>query len=262
MSIIPLPPLLPMLRKLRHWAPLDDADQAAVLALPHKIRRLSALEFIVHEGETPAFSCVLLSGFAVRHKIAGNGGRQILSLHMAGDLVDLQNSLLDVADHNVQAIGRIEAAYIPVEAIKAIAADRPAVGRAMWRETLVEGSIFREWILNIGRRDARTRTAHFLCELALRLEAAGLGSADRYDLPVTQEHLGDILGLTAVHVNRTLQALSADGFVERNQRSLVIRNWNRLASAGDFDPAYLHLQGAPPGEASVPASYGSEAALG
>ena len=262
MSVLPLPPLLPMLRKLQHWASLDDADRTAVLALPHKVRRLNAHEFIVHEGEKPAFSCVLLSGFAVRHKIAGNGGRQILSLHMIGDLVDLQNSLLDVADHNVQAIGRIEAAYIPVEAIKAIAADHPAVGRAMWRETLVEGSIFREWILNIGRRDARTRTAHFLCELALRLEAAGLSTAERFDLPLTQEHLGDILGLTAVHVNRTLQALSADGIVERRQRSLTIRDWDRLATTGDFDPTYLHLQGAMPAEESTPASYGRDGAAG
>lgn len=256
MSIIPLPPLVPMLRKLQHWAALDDADRAALLALPHTIRRLSAHDFIVHEGDKPAYSCVLLSGFAVRHKIAGNGGRQILSLHMAGDLVDLQNSLLDVADHNVQAIGRVEAAYIPIEAIKAIAADHPAVGKAMWRETLVEASIFREWILNIGRRDARTRTAHFLCETALRLEAAGLSTAGQFELPVTQEHLGDILGLTGVHVNRTLQALSADGLVERRQRSVTIRDWDRLAATGDFDPTYLHLHGSVPAETSSLAGYG------
>jgi CRP-like cAMP-binding protein len=245
-----------MLRKLQHWAALDESDRAAALSLPHRIRYLNAHDFIVREGEKPAYSCVLLSGFAVRHKIAGNGGRQILSLHMIGDLVDLQNSLLDVADHSVQAIGPVEAAYIPVAAITAIAVEHPALGRALWRETLVEGSIFREWILNIGRRDARTRTAHFLCEISLRLEAAGLASGGRFELPVTQEQLGDMLGLTAVHVNRTLQSLSAAGIVERQQRSVFVRDWKQLARAGDFDPAYLHLHGSIPKQASFPAAYG------
>lgn len=262
MSSTQLPILMPMLRKLQHWAAFNEADRAAVLGLPHKICRLAPHDFIVHEGDEPSFSCVLLSGFAVRHKIAGNGGRQILSLHMVGDLVDLQNSLLDVADHNVQAIGWVEAAYIPVAAITALVADHPAVGRAMWRETLVEGSIFREWILNIGRRDARTRTAHFLCEMALRLRAAGLSPRDHFELPVTQEHLGDILGLTAVHVNRTLQTLNLDGIVERRIRSVAIHDWDRLAATGDFDPTYLHLHGADPRDASMPVSYGRREMVG
>ncbi|MDB5677094.1 Crp/Fnr family transcriptional regulator [Sphingomonas bacterium] len=258
MSILPLSPLTPMLRKLQRWAALSDPDRAALLDLPHKIRHLAPNQFIVHEGEKAGYSCVLLSGFAVRHKVAGNGGRQILSLHMAGDLVDLQNSLLDVADHNVQAIGRVEAAYIPVEAITALAADHPAVGRAMWRETLVEGSIFRESLLNLGRRDARARTAHFLCEMALRLEAAGLAVRERFELPVTQEQMGDMLGLTSVHVNRTLQSLGADGIIDRRQRDVAIHDWDRLAKTGDFDPAYLHLGGAVPAQTGAAALYGRE----
>jgi CRP-like cAMP-binding protein len=252
---------MPMLRKLQLWTPLDDDDRAALLGLPHIVRRLGPHQLIARDGEKCTTACVVLGGFVMRHKIAGNGGRQILSLHMAGDLVDLHNSLLDVADHNVQAIDAVEAAFIPVEAVKAIAADHPAIGRAMWRETLVEGSIFRESLLNIGRRDARARTAHFLCEIALRLETAGLGSRREFELPLTQEHLGDLLGLTSIHINRTLRALGEDGIIERNRRSVTIHDWERLASAADFDPTYLHINDVPLSAASRPASYGRDGVL-
>lgn len=251
-------PLAPMLHRLQRWAVLGDDDCAAILALPHSIRRLGPNHVIVHEGAKAGYACMLLSGFAIRYKVAGNGGRQILSLHMDGDLIDLQNALLDVADHNVQTIGAVEAAYIPVEAITAIAADHPAVGRAMWRETLVEGSIFRESLLNLGRHDARTRTAHFLCELALRLEAAGLATRERFELPVTQEQMGDMLGLTPIHINRTLQALGAEGILDRRQRAVTIRDWDALARAGDFDPGYLHLDRMPTSATGRPASYAAD----
>jgi CRP-like cAMP-binding protein len=112
----------------------------------------------------------------------------------------------------------------------------------MWIDTLVDGSIFREWIANVGRRDARARIAHLLCEFSLRLKVAGLGEATDYALPMTQEQLADATGLTSVHVNRTLKALEAEQLIERsNPRSIVIGNWKKLADAGDFNPQYLHM---------------------
>lgn len=235
--------LEPMVRKLRQWRALDAGDEAALRALPFRVIKLRPQEYIVREGDTPQNSCLMLSGFAIRHKVAGNGGRQIFSIHMQGDLADLQNSLLGAADHNLQALTHVEVAMIPAEAIQEIAFRRPAIGRAMWHETLVDASIFREWTLNVGRRDARTRAAHMLCEFSLRLETAGLGERCDYQLPMTQEQLADALGLTSVHINRTLMALAGDGLITRAQRSVRIENWPRLAKAGDFDPAYLHLGG-------------------
>src|SRR5829696_7917806 len=169
------PTLLSMLAKLKMWMQLDEEDQTAILALPHVVKRLGAGQYIVRDGEKPTHSCLLLRGFAYRHKVTGEGGRQIMSIHMKGDVVDLQNSLLRRSDHNVQALTNIEVAYIPVQAVRDLAFDRPNVGKAMWYETLVDASIFREWTLNVGRRDARTRMAHMLCEFATRLEVAGLG---------------------------------------------------------------------------------------
>jgi CRP-like cAMP-binding protein len=233
--------LTPMLNKLQLWNRLGEEDKTALLALPYSLRQLRAHEFIVRQEDKPKYSCLLLSGFAIRHKLAGNGARQIFSIHMKGDVVDLHNSLLRTADHNVQTLTAVEAAFIPVGAIKEIAFSRPAIGIAMWYETLVDASIFREWNLNVGRRDARTRTAHLLCEFAARLETAGLGQQTNYELPMTQEQLGDALGLTSVHVNRTLKMLGEEGIIERMKRSVRIADFEALARAGDFDPQYLHL---------------------
>lgn len=237
--------LAPMLQKLSLWLPLSDLDEAAILALPHALRTMRPNEFIVREDDKPTHACLLLSGYAIRHKVAGNGGRQIFSIHMKGDVVDLHNAILRRADHNVQALTTVDVAVIPVQAIRELAASNPQVGQAMWYETLVDAAIFREWTLNVGRRDARARTAHLLCEFALRLEVAGLGTQSDYELPMTQEQLADALALTSVHINRTLKALTEEGLIDRSKRFLRILNFDRLARIGDFDTRYLHLDRVP-----------------
>lgn len=238
-----------MVRKLSYWGHLDGADQEALLNLPHRIKRIERLGYIVRERDETTHSCLMLSGFAIRHKIVGDGGRQIVAVHMKGDLVDLQNSFLTVADHSVQVLAESEVALIARDAIRELAFSRPAVGLAMWRDTLVDASVFREWIANVGRRDARTRIAHLLCEFSLRLKVAGLGGGSDYELPMTQEQIADTVALTSVHVNRTLKSLEADGFIaRRNSRSVTIGDWSKLAEVGDFDSNYLHLA---PGEPAL-----------
>jgi CRP-like cAMP-binding protein len=233
--------LSPMVRKLEYWHPFNDQERRAILDLPHIPRQLKAHQFVIWDGDRPQHTCLLLSGFAFRHKLAGNGSRQILSIHMKGDLIDLQNSLLGVADHNVQMITAGTIALIPVQAVADIAFRYPAIGLAMWYETLVEGSIFREWILNVGRRDAFTAIAHLLCEFAVRMEVAELGDTVSYELPLTQEQLADAVALTSVHVNRTLMRLEEQGHIRRNKRRIQIDNWQKLAKVADFHPRYLHL---------------------
>jgi CRP-like cAMP-binding protein len=235
--------LQPMVDKLERWFRFDDEDRRAVLELPHSFRTLRAHDFIVRDDEKPEHSCLMLSGFAIRHKIAGNGGRQIFSIHMKGDLVDLHNSLLRRADHNIEALTDARIAMIPVQAIRDVAAARPQVGQAMWYETLVDASIFREWTLSVGRRDARARIAHLLCEFSVRMSLAELGDSSSYELPMTQEELADALGLTNIHINRMLKSLSAEGLIERTKRSVRILDMRQLARIGDFDTRYLHLDG-------------------
>jgi len=236
-----------MFRRLNYWVHLDDADRAALLALPCQVKTLAQGDYIVREGDRATHSCVLLAGFAIRQKIVARGARQIVSIHMKGEMVDLQNSLLACADHGVQMLTAGKVAMIPRDEILRAAFERPSIGQAMWIDTLVDASIFREWIANVGRRDASTRVAHLLCEFSLRLKVAGLGDQTNYELPMTQEQLADATGMTPIHANRTLRHLDAAGLIERtNPRMIVIGDWRKLAEAGDFHSGYLHLHESEP----------------
>ena len=183
---------------------------------------------------------MLLTGYAFRHKLTGSGSRQIMAIHIPGEAVDFQNLFLEESDHNIQMLTRGEIADIPRNAIEELTLSHAEVGRAILVTTLVEASIFREWTLNIGRRDARSRIAHLLCEFAFRFSAQGLGSGDVYELPMTQEQLADATGLTAVHVNRVLQALQREGLIDRDRRMVRFPSWEQLRDVADFNPRYLH----------------------
>lgn len=243
-----------VLRRLETRGPLSPEDRGAIRALPLHYRTLEPASHLVREGEPPQMCSLLLTGFAYRHKVTGNGERQIMSIHMPGEFLDLQNSFLEVADHNVQALTRCDIATVSVPALRKLAQEHPAVARAMWIETLIDAAIFREWIVNVGRRDSISRISHLLCELALRMEAAGLARDLRYEIPMTQEQIADCTGLTPVHVNRVLKELGRMGLIEREKRSVSILNWDRLQEIGDFNTRYLHLEvGGPTNFASAAA---------
>lgn len=234
-------PLSRMIDNLALHTALSGDDRTALLDLPHILRRFDSGSLLVREGEFPNGCEILVTGYAYRHKISSEGSRQIVSIHLPGEILGLQHLYLGVADHNVQTLTECLVATIPGSALRALARDRPAISDAFFVNVLVEGSILREWLLNIGRRDARARTAHFLCEFAARLDKQGLNPGQPYDLPMTQEQLGDALGLTAVHINRILKSLSTDGLIVRNKRGLSFPSWNLLKQVSDFTSRYLHL---------------------
>lgn len=236
--------LSPMLAKLEQWSDLDAVEREAVLRLPHSLERVGRFGHIVREGDKATHSCLIRSGFACRQKTTGEGARSISAIHIKGDMVDLQNSLLGAADHSVQALTACEIAFIPREAILEVAGKFARIGFAMWYDTLVDGSVFREWLLNVSRREASARIGHLLCELGIRIERAGLGSRDRFELPITQEQIADATGLTTVHVNRTLKRLNHAGLINQDGRSIHISDWSAMEAAADFSSAYLHLDGA------------------
>ncbi|HEX8217338.1 MAG TPA: cyclic nucleotide-binding domain-containing protein [Allosphingosinicella sp.] len=130
-----------VIRRLESRSPLEEDDREAIRALPFTFRTLDASAYMVREGEKPEICMILLTGFAYRHKVTGDGGRQILSVHMPGEFLDLQNSFLEVADHNVQALTRCDIASVPVAVLQAIASQRPRVARAMWIDTLIDAAI-------------------------------------------------------------------------------------------------------------------------
>jgi CRP-like cAMP-binding protein len=231
-----------VIRRFESRAPLGDRERDAIRALPVTRRTLAPSTYMIREGEPPEYCSLLLAGFAFRHKVTGAGERQILAVHIPGEFLDLQNALLGIADHHVQALTRCEVALVPVQALQAITSAHPTISRAMWIDTLIDAAIFREWIVNVGRRDSISRIAHLLCEFALRLSAAGLAEKQRYELPMTQEQIADAVGLTPVHVNRVLKQLGQMKLIDRDKRSINIADWKGLREIGDFNSRYLHFE--------------------
>jgi CRP-like cAMP-binding protein len=234
-------PLSGFIHNLGLRSPLDGGDRAAILALPWTVRLLDPSAYIVREGDPPTRCGVLVSGYAYRQKQTREGNRQIVAIHIPGEPLDVQHLYLDVADHSVQMLTRGEVAFVSRADLQALALSHAAITRALMMNVLVDASIFREWVLNVGRRDARTRMSHLLCEFFIRMQAAGLAGGDVYELPINQEQLADALGLTPVHVNRTLKALEAEGVIQRRKRSLAFPSWDKLREAADFNARYLHL---------------------
>ena len=235
-------PLQLLVKNLDLRSPLPDEDRQAVLDLPYTLRTLEPSTYTMREADVPELCGILLSGFAYRQKLTGDGSRQIVALQIPGDALDFQNLFLDVSDHSCQMLTRGDIAFVSRSAIQDLARSRPAVGHAILVKILVEASIFREWVLNVGRRDSRARLSHLLCELAVRLDALGLTEEYGYELPMTQEQLADALGLTPVHVNRTLKSLEAEGLITRTKRSISFPNWERMRGVADFNQRYLHLE--------------------
>lgn len=235
----------PMLRQLERLSPLAEADREALCALPFAVRTVSPAFNIIRDGDQPEVCTALLSGFAFRHKLTGDGARQIISIHIPGEFIDLQNLFLEDSDHGVQTLTEAQIASVSRSALGDLCLERPALARAFWVQTLVDASIFREWVVNVGRRDSRARVAHLLCEFSLRLAAAGLADNHHYVLPMTQEQLADAVGLTSVHVNRVLKGLEQEGLIGRDKRSIRILDWDRMRAAGDFSERYLHHEAMP-----------------
>ena len=229
-----------LLRKLALLEQLDEAEKAAIAELSFTLENMPAHRTLVREGSEVTDCCLLVKGFACRHKMARTGKRQIVAFHMAGDMMDLQHSLLSRADHNLQMITDGTVAWVSIKALTAVCNAYPRIARAFAKDALIDASIFREWVLNVGGRDAKTRVAHMLCEFVARREAMGISPVDAMRLPMTQEQIGDATGLTAVHVNRMLRLLSEEGAFVHEGRELVISDWPKLKAIADFDAAYLH----------------------
>lgn len=234
-------PLGAFVEELLIHSPLSEDDRQAVLALPCRVRRMDAGSYLVREGSQPLHCGILIDGYANRQKTTGDGSRQILAVCIPGDAVDLQNMFLDISDHAVQMLTRGTVADVVREPLQQLVLDRPAVARAVIQLTLIEASILREWVVNVGRRDARERIAHLLCEFAVRLEQRGQALDQGFELPMTQEQLADATALTSVHVNRVLKHLEADGLIRRKRRNIQFKDWRALQDVGDFNRGYLHL---------------------
>jgi len=236
------PTSTPLIRKLESILVLSDEERDVLRNVSGTVKTVGPRQDLVREGDRPHECCLILEGFAYRYKLTETGKRQIFSFHIPGDIPDLQSLHIDVMDHSLAALTATKAMFIPHETVCDLMRRCPRIGDAFWRDTLIDAAVFREWIMNLGRREAYGRMAHLLCEFYVRLRAVGLTNGPAYEFPLTQAELADATGLSAVHVNRTLQELRGEGLITLRGGSVTVLDWERLKEAGEFDPTYLHLR--------------------
>jgi CRP-like cAMP-binding protein len=233
------------LKKLRARDSISAEEEEAVRGLVAHVVEVQQGQTVIREGEELNESILLLSGWLGRAKDLSNGQRQIAELHVAGDFADLHAFTLKRLDHDVISITRCRLGMVPHERVRELTEDFPHLARIYWLMTNIDAAIQREWTLSMGRRSAIARMAHLFCELDVRLAIVGLAENHSYDFPLTQVEIGECLGLTSVHVNRTLQELRRRGLLELQARRLQIYDLTALKNLADFDPAYLYLDKRP-----------------
>jgi len=216
-------------------------DRKAIRSIDFRTQVIEAGKDIVRQGERPDASVFVLSGMLARYHTLPSGERQYISYHIAGDMPDVQSLFLDVMDHSVCALTEVAVALLPHDQLCKLVLERPGVGFAFWRITLVDAAIFRQSITNNSARPPLARLAHFFCEQYYRAREARLVQGDQCSLPLSQEQLGQTIGMSLVSVNRALQRLRQEGLVQFRAGTLQVLRWADLSSIAGFDPLYLHV---------------------
>ena len=235
-------PMGMLVRRLESIADISLEEREAIQKLPARIRILKSGQDIVQDGDKPSQCCLMVEGWAFRYKLVGAGHRQILSFHVPGDIPDLQSLHLHTMDHSLATLTSATVAFIAHDSLRELTDLFPKSAAVLWRHTLVDGAIFRQWIVGIGSRSAHDRVAHLFCELYLKLEAVGLAEDHRCTLPLTQIQLADAMGISNVHINRVLKEMRSKNLISLKGSALAIHSWDELVRIAEFDEAYLHLK--------------------
>jgi CRP-like cAMP-binding protein len=231
-----------LIRKLEQRDTLSDEEKRVLAEAVSHTKNVGPDEDLVRDGDRPSESNLVLEGFTCRYKLLPDGQRQITAIHIPGDFVDLHSFILKKMDHGVAALTPCKIAYFPHEALRRITESHPHLARLLWLSTLIDAGIYREWLVGMGRRSSPGQMAHLFCEMLLRLRVVGLTEGSSFQFPLTQEELGDALGLSLVHVNRTVQQLRREGLITWEGRTVTINDLEHLQQLANFDPTYLHLE--------------------
>ena len=240
--------LATLVAKLSSRLGLAAADQQAFLAAGTLPRFVQKDECLIEQGEEVAELVILCNGMTHTVRTLSDGRQQIVAVSVAGDMLNAGGLHFRRAHNSTFALTPAICMSIPLRQVEALTNTRPAIARALWLETAAQAAIQQEWMVWLGRRAAQTRLAHFLCEISYRLQLCRSGLGDVFELPLTQRELADLLGLSSVHVNRTLQNLRSRGLIELSHQRLTVRNRAGLYEMAEFDPRYLDGSRFPPEE--------------
>jgi len=235
----------PFLLNLERRDRLSDAERRIVETISQRTRRVPAKRDIVREGDRPTESCLVLSGFSARYNVLNDGRRQITAIHIPGEFVDLHSLLLARLDHSVVAVTDCVVATVSHDYLRELTQTEPHFTRLLWLLTVTDAAVFRQWLVASGRLPSTGQVAHFICELFVRLQVIGMTNGFTFRLPISQADLSDAMGLSVVHVNRTLQELRRRGLIVWEGEEIQILDWDTLQRIGEFDPTYLNLENEP-----------------
>jgi CRP-like cAMP-binding protein len=233
------------LAKLRARDNVSAEEEKEVRSLVSHTVHVPPDRTFIRAGQELKDSTLLLDGWMARAKDLQSGQRQLAELQLPGDFTDLHGFTLKRLDHDIVSITACTVGIVPHDRLRAMTERFPHLTRLYWFMTNMDAAIQREWTLSLGRRTAIARMAQLFCELLTRLEVTGLASNNAYDFPLTQVELSECLGLTSVHVNRTLQELRRMKLIEVRDRRVEILERDRLAQIAEFDPTYLYLDKQP-----------------
>ena len=235
-----------LVKRLETRSVLTDEEVDALLGLNGQTKQVAAHVDVVGLSEQVDHSCLVVDGLIGRFGQSRTGARQITCLHLPGDMADLSSVVSPKSGWALKSLTSTTLLLIPHADLRRLAAKYSGVAEAFWRDCVADGSIFSEWVVNVGRRNALSRLAHLFCEIATRCEHAGLGDRRTFPLPITQTGLADATGMTSVHVNRVLRELRTRSIVELRGGIVRICDWEQLVSVGDFDAGFLLLDGPSP----------------
>lgn len=228
-----------LIARLQAVGSLSEQDQVRLTGMPYKVRSLADGEYVLRQGDKPGGCIVVMSGLLSRQRVV-NARNQISSFYIAGDMPDLPTLHLPVADCDLCSVGKSTIAAVPHPSLREMMKESPGLTHAFWRETLIHAAIYREWVENLGSRQALGRVAHLLCEVTVRMDFVGLADNGSFRLPLTQQDVADACGLSLVHVNRTIQELRHEGLIEWQNQSLTLLRPQELQDVAEFSPEYLH----------------------
>lgn len=234
-------PQAQFLQRLLLRSRLTNDEQRAILALRGTTQRFQAHQDIVRPGEHVTSACLVARGLVARYDAMLCGRRQLTSFYLAGDACDLHSVVAPKASWSITAICDASVVRVPHEQLKQLCINYPQIALAFWRDGTVDASVFAQWIVNLGAKEARARIAHLFCEVGIRSEAAGLGSRTNFEFLATQSQIAEATGLTSVHVNRTLQELRGQGLLTFKAGRVCLDDWDALRAVGEFNSDYLML---------------------
>jgi CRP-like cAMP-binding protein len=225
--------------RLMNLVPLTQDEIDILLEVKASPRTVQRHRDIITEGRNYGNIFIVVEGSAIRYRILHDGRRQVINIILPGDIVGTLGYFMESSLFSTKALTEVSVASVSFARLTALSETNPRLVTKIFWLLSCEATIYAEHLVDLGRRSALERVAHFLLELLTRLQFVGLADAQSFKIPLTQELIGDALGLSIPHVNRVLRRLREDHLVVVEDQRVTVWDVDALSELADFEPSYL-----------------------